>query len=208
MRLSRTTGALTGIVLFALGLWGALIPFVGPYFNYGFSPDTTWHFTMNRLWLSILPGAATAIGGLVLMFAARRSTALAGGWLALIGGLWFVVGSSFSLLWASSSGGVLHSGIGTPIGGHDRAAAEAIGFFYGLGALITMISAFALARYATLPALARARAPERGVVARSRGVAPVEGAPVARMPEREGVPAGAGAPAREQVPEREGRVAP
>ena len=194
MRLSRTTGAFAGIVLLVLGLWGALIPFVGPYFNYGFTPNATWHFTMNRLWLSILPGAATAIGGLVLIFASRRSTGLAGGWLALAGGVWFVVGSSFSLLWSSRTGAVLYSGVGTPLGGHDRAAAEAIGFFYGLGALITLISAFALARFAMLPAPARVRGTERGVVARSPGVAPVAGAPVARMPEREGVAPAQGEP--------------
>jgi hypothetical protein len=185
MRLSRTTGLVAGIVLLVLGLWGALIPFVGPYFNYGFTPNATWHFTLNRLWLSILPGAATAIGGLVLIVASRRSTGLAGGWLALAGGVWFVVGSSLSLLWASRTGAALASGIGTPLGGHDRAAAELIGFFFGLGALITLVSAFALARFAMLPAPARVRDRERGVVARSPGTAPVPGAPVARMPERE-----------------------
>jgi hypothetical protein len=202
MRLSRTTGVFAGIVLFVLGLWGALIPFVGPYFNYGFSPDTTWHFTMNRFWLCILPGAATAIGGLVLMFASRRSTGLAGGSLALAGGVWFVVGSSVSLLWASHSGTVLLSGVGTPLGGHDRAAAEAIGFFYGLGALITLLSAFALARFAMLPAAAGVRARERGVVARSPGVAPVAGAPLARMPEREGATPAQGEPVGERATER------
>lgn len=196
MRLHRSTGALIGAVLFVLGLWGALIPFVGPYFNYGFSPNATWHFTMNRLWLSILPGAATAIGGLMLMASARRGGGIAGGWLALAGGVWFLVGSSFSLLWGSQTGAVLYTSIGTPLGGHDRAAAEAIGFFYGLGAIVTALSVFAIARFASLPAVAR----ERGAVARSPGVAPVAGAPVARRPAREGEPVTReGAPAGEGV---------
>ena len=147
MRLARSTGVAAGIALVILGLWGALIPFVGPYFNYGYSPNASWHFTTNRLWLDILPGAAAALGGILLIASARRGGGVIAGWLALAAGVWFVVGPSFCLLWAHAPAGPLYSGIGTPIGGHDRAAAEAIGFFYAVGALAIAVSAFAITRF-------------------------------------------------------------
>lgn len=148
MRLSRTTGAGAGLLVLLLALWAGFIPFVGPYFNYGFSPDSTWHFTLDRLWLDILPAAAAVIGGLTMIAAARRSSGVMGSWLALLGGMWLLVGPSVSLFWSHTAPGVLQSGIGSPLGGHDRAAVEMIGFFYGVGGLITMLSAFSVGRFA------------------------------------------------------------
>ena len=151
MRLARSTGAGGGLLIVVLGIWGIFIPFVGPYFHYGFSPDTAWHFSSNRLWLDILPGVAAVLGGLALIVSERRARGVTGGWLALMGGVWFLLGPSISLLWSHATGGPLHSGIGTPLGGHDRAALEFIGFFYGLGALITAFSALAIGRFASRP---------------------------------------------------------
>jgi hypothetical protein len=152
MRLSRTTGAGAGLLVLVLGLWAGFIPFVGPYFHYGFSPDSTWHYTTDRLWLNILPAAAAVLGGLMLIGSARRASGVLGGWIALMGGLWLLVGPSLSMLWEHPAPGVIQSGIGAPLGGHDRAAADMIGFFYGVGALVTMLSAFAIGRFALAPA--------------------------------------------------------
>ncbi|MHB1809296.1 MAG: hypothetical protein ACYCU0_08365 [Solirubrobacteraceae bacterium] len=154
MRLARSTGAGAGVLIILLGIWGALIPFVGPYFNYGFGPDVAWHFSTNRLWLDILPGAAAILGGLGLIGASRRVSGVTGGWVAIAAGAWFLVGPSMSMLWGHAAPGALHSGIGAPLGGHDRAAIEAIGFFYGLGAVIVALAAFASGRFASRPALA------------------------------------------------------
>jgi hypothetical protein len=154
MRVARSTGAGAGLLIVLLGLWGALVPFFGPYFHYGFAPDATWHYTTNRLWLDILPGAAAVLGGLWLISASRRSSGVLGGWLALAAGAWFVVGPSIAMLWGHASPGTLLSGVGAPLGGHDRAAIEAIGFFYGAGALIICFAAFAVGRFASRPALA------------------------------------------------------
>lgn len=172
MRLARSTGAGGGLLIVVLGLWAIFIPFVGPYFHYGFTPDASWHFTTNRLWLDILPGAAAVLGGLWLIAAQRRVSGVIGGWLALAGGVWLLIGPSLSLLWGSASAGTLQSGIGTPLGGTDRAAIEMIGFFYGVGALITLLAAFAIGRFASRP----------GVVAgeRERLTEPVDGEPVVR----------------------------
>lgn len=158
MRLARSTGLGAGLLIVLLGIWGALIPFVGPYFNYGFTPDATWHFTLNRLWLDILPGVVAIVGGLGLIGASRRMSGAFWGWLALAAGVWFLIGPSISMFWGHAAPGVLASGIGAPLGGHDRAAAEALGFFYALGAAIAVPAAFAVGRFASRPALSE-RAP-------------------------------------------------
>ena len=40
LQMRRKRGAFSGFPLILLGLWGALIPFVGPYFRYAYTPDT------------------------------------------------------------------------------------------------------------------------------------------------------------------------
>ena len=70
------------------------------------------------------------------------------GWLGLAAGAWFVVGPAVSLTWH-------HSGnpIGAPLGGDVRTTFELVGFYYGLGALIIALVAFASGRFASRPAL-------------------------------------------------------
>ncbi len=149
MRLPRTTGAMSGLLIIILGLWGALIPFIGPYFHYAFGSYTSWHYTHERLWLDILPGALAIVGGLLLMRSAGRASGLFAGWLALIAGVWFAIGPAVSLWWHASG-----DPIGAPMGGHIRQALEQIGFFYGLGAAIVGLAAFAMGRFVSRPRLA------------------------------------------------------
>jgi hypothetical protein len=58
LQMRRSRGAFSGFLLMLLGLWGALIPFVGPYFHYAYTPDKAWTYNTGRLWLELLPGAA------------------------------------------------------------------------------------------------------------------------------------------------------
>lgn len=88
----RSRGAVCGSLLVLLGAWGALIPFVGPYFDYAYTPDATWDYTTGRLYLEILPGVATAVGGLLVLGSANRVTAMFGSCLAALAGAWFVLG--------------------------------------------------------------------------------------------------------------------
>ncbi|HTP20238.1 MAG TPA: hypothetical protein VMJ65_11585 [Solirubrobacteraceae bacterium] len=145
-RVPRTTGALSGLLVILLGIWGALIPFIGPYFHYAFGSFQTWHYTSERLWLCIVPGAVAVIGGLMLLRSSRRSSGLLGGWLAMAAGAWFAIGPSISLLWH-------HAGnpIGAPMGGATRQAIEWLGYFSGLGVLIAALAAFAMGRYFSRP---------------------------------------------------------
>jgi hypothetical protein len=62
----RTRGAGSGILLVFLGVWGALIPCIGLYFSFSFTPDGSWTWSAGRGWLEVLRGAVAALGGLLL----------------------------------------------------------------------------------------------------------------------------------------------
>jgi hypothetical protein len=145
-RIPRKRGAFSGFLLVLLGLWGGLVPFVGPYFDYQIGTASTWDWSADRLWLSVLPAAVTVLGGLTLLYSTRRSSASFGGLLALAGGLWFVAGPSVSMLW---NDGV--QATGPALGDSGTRVLEWIGFFYGTGALITLFSSYALGFLAALP---------------------------------------------------------
>jgi hypothetical protein len=134
----------SGILLILLGIWGALIALVGPYFNYSYGTDQTWHWNAARFWLEVLPGGVTALGGLMLLLSANRIIGSLGGWLATAGGAWFVVGLSLAPLLRIGD-------VGAPLSTTNagRAAAE-LGYFYALGTVIIFIAAFALGRLAVV----------------------------------------------------------
>src|SRR5712691_1312853 len=142
----RSRGVLSGLLLILLGAWGGLIPFIGPYFHYAYTPDKAWVYTTGRLWLEIVPGAATALGGLLVLASARRPLAMFGAFVAALGGAWFVVGNLVSALW---NGGIPQAGV--PVGGTmARLTLEELGFFLGLGVVIVFFAAVALGRLAVV----------------------------------------------------------
>src|ERR1019366_4795162 len=131
LRVPRSRGAISGVLLVLLGVWGALIAFVGPSFHYAYTPDRDWVYTSGRFWLEILPGAAAVLGGLILLTSSIRPVALSGAWLA--------VGNVLAPAW--HGGGI---SAGTPVGGTVTRAVEQIGFFTGLGIVIVLLAAMAL----------------------------------------------------------------
>jgi hypothetical protein len=140
LQMPRSRGAASGFLLILLGAWGALVPFVGPYFDFAFTPDQAWFWTTARGWLEVLPGAATVLGGLLLLVSANRATAMLGGWLTVLAGAWFVVGRALA--------GPLGIGdVGAPVAATEskRVWLE-LTYFYGLGALIVFFGAVALGR--------------------------------------------------------------
>jgi len=170
-RVPRSTGALSGLLVIVLGVWGGLVPFIGPYFHYAFGSYQSWHYTTERLWLCVIPGAAAVIAGLMLLRSSHRSSGLLGGWLGVAAGAWFAIGPSISLLWHSAG-----NPIGAPMGGHIRQAIEWLGYFSGLGVAIAALSAFAMGRYFSRP-----RVVEEAAVAADDAVAAHE----ARVAERD-----------------------
>src|SRR4051794_17648414 len=99
MRVARSRGMLSGLLLMLLGIWGALIPFIGPYFHYAYTPDSAWTWTSGRLWLEVLPGAAAFVGGLLLATTANRAVGVFAGWLASVAGAWFILGPVLARAW-------------------------------------------------------------------------------------------------------------
>lgn len=136
----RTRGALSGLGLMLLGAWGALIPFIGPYFNYGYTPDSTWTWTSGRGYLEVAPGAVAFVAGLVLLVTRHRLVAMAASWAGIVAGAWFVVGPLLTPLWDSGA-------LGRPMGGTRDAAMAQIGMFFGLGAAIVLLAGIALGRF-------------------------------------------------------------
>lgn len=135
----RSRGAVTGLLLMLLGIWGALIPFVGPYFHFAFTQDHAWTWSSARFWLQVLPGVATFVGGFLLAASANRGTAVLGAWLAIAAGAWFVLGPTLTGPW--------HLGLlGAPQGGSSRAALTWISLFYGLGATVIFLGSTAWGR--------------------------------------------------------------
>jgi hypothetical protein len=161
LRVPRSRGALSGMLLVLLGAWGALIAFIGPYFHYAYSPDRAWTYTSGRLWLEILPGAATVLGGLIVLVAGTRPAALFGAWLAAMSGAWFVVGQTLSTLWTAAGA----PAAGYPVGGTVTRAVAQVGFFTGLGAVIIFFAALALGRFTVVGVREATRAAEDAAAA-------------------------------------------
>jgi hypothetical protein len=163
LQMRRSRGAASGTLLVLLGIWGALIPFVGPYFHYAYTPDTAWTYTTARLWLEILPGAAVFFGGFLLIIATSRHIALFGAVLAGAAGAWFALGTLLSPLWNNH----------VPMGGSPAGATqfmrimEQLGFFYALGVAIVFVAGAAWGRILSVPGGIRVLepAPEADVAA-------------------------------------------
>ena len=119
---------LSGLAIIAFGVWAVLAPFVGP--------GETWSSNFNHVMLSVVPAAGAVLGGL-MMLSRGRQVAWIGGLVALVGGLWFMVGPLTYPLWSG--------GLGTgPAPGGSVWLAQWIGFLFVTGAMITLLSSYAL----------------------------------------------------------------
>lgn len=152
-RIPRSRGGVSGVLLILLGAWGGLVPFVGPYFHYGYTPDTAWHVTSGRLWLSVVPGAAALLGGLLVVLASHRAVGVLGALLGALAGAWFIVGVAVTGLVATNgsiSPGHPLAGPAGPFSSATRQFLESLGFFTGTGALIVFLAALALGRFSVV----------------------------------------------------------
>ena len=128
----RVAAAIVGIV----GIWGALIPFVGPSFGYGMGTTQSWQWSESHLTLHLAPGVAAALGA-TLLLQGQRTRQLSGATLALLGGAWFVLAPTLHPLWATPS----MSGMG---GSALSSALSGLGYHYGTGAVIAIAAAYVL----------------------------------------------------------------
>lgn len=161
---SKQKNTISGCVLIAIGAWAGFAPFlVG---------DWAWEHT-GRFLLTVLPGGAAMLGGL-LMLGGRRLVP-AGGAVALAAGLWFIAGPPIYALFAGPE-------LGTLASGQSVRMIQWVPFFFGAGIFVSLLSSYVLGFLAPLqfddelsaaPATARVRVrvpqpPERP--RRQRGV--------------------------------------
>lgn len=138
------TGRLLGLLLVLLGAWGGIVAYVGPRIGFRMDSAPAWHWTTSRWELHAAPGGAVVLGGLLLLAAAPRVVARFGAVLALLGGMWLVVGPLFASMW-------LAGGAETQLASSTLSqAARPLGYHYGTGMLIIAIAAYAWAGCATL----------------------------------------------------------
>ena len=127
---------MSGVLLILLGAWGGLAPFVGPYFHFAYSPDKAWAYTSGRLYLSIVPGAAALLGGLMVVSTGHRAVGVLGSLLAALGGVWFIVGSSVTVLVVKNGSirpGFPVAGPLGPLSSATRQFLEGLGLFHRRG---------------------------------------------------------------------------
>ena len=118
-----------GFAVIVFGAWGALIPLVGPYFDFGFDTDRTWRLSEQHWTLSIIPGAVAVAAGLMLMLPTRGRI---GAWSAVLAAAWFAAGPFLHPLWSHTV-----APIATDEG---KRAALWIGYFMAPAVMIAYLS--------------------------------------------------------------------
>jgi hypothetical protein len=141
MKISALRGVPSGILLVLLGAWVAIIPFVGPLFDYSIGSTEAWTWQTGWLWLNVLPGAAAILAGLVMLGTFRRMSIGSAGVLAAVAGGWIVVAPQVSRVWNDG-----FPASGAAYGSADRQVLEVLGYFLLSGLLIALIGAFSAGR--------------------------------------------------------------
>jgi hypothetical protein len=90
---------MAAVLIFLVGAWGGIVPFVGPSFGFSAdgSPSWTWNLAHALLWVA--PGAAACLGAIGSVGLIRRFTrgkgrlgAAGAGLLVAVSGAWFAIG--------------------------------------------------------------------------------------------------------------------
>jgi hypothetical protein len=152
-RIPRRRGAVCGLLLILLGLWGGLAPLVGPYLHFGYTPDKVWHYSQGRLYYSIIPAAAVLLGGLLATLTRNRGIGLFGGLVAALGGAWFGIGQTFTAIVLKKSiagGSPILRGAETSTSLH--AYVEMLTLFAGLALVVVFLGALTMGRFSMLAA--------------------------------------------------------
>ncbi len=153
-----------GLLIAAVAIWGGLIPFIGPTFNFGSGPS--WAWSESHASLHVAPALVAFFGaGLLMNGGRRRGLPAIGSALTVVAGAWFVIAPSLHPIWAGSGTSASHGamgmamGMGTTAGASSgsagKQALEAIGYHYGTGSVIAILGAAALGLVlASAPAVA------------------------------------------------------
>jgi hypothetical protein len=169
MRMARSRGLASGMLLLILGAWAAIVPFIGDYLNFAYTPTSTWTWTSGRGWYEVAPGAAVFLGGLLLLFSANRVVTGLGAWLGIAGGAWLIIGPQLATFLDVGS-------TGTPTATSDGVIAlERLFYFDAIGAAIVLVAAVALGRL-SVRSVGDVRAARRREAAAAQSLAAEHGA--------------------------------
>jgi hypothetical protein len=141
----RFSLGIAGLLLVVLGVWGGIVPFIGPTFGFSADGAGSWYWDLLHALLSLAPGAAALVAGLLIMTGAGTRvfhSALTGlaGFLAVLAGGWFVIGAiAWPLLY--NSGVIVSAPPATTL-------EYFVGYYGGVGCLLIFLGAFVLGRSA------------------------------------------------------------
>ncbi len=144
-----------GIGILIIGVWGAMVPFVGPAFGYRMGNTPAWTWTESGVTVHLIPGIAAVLGG-ALMLGTVRSRVRLGTLLALAGGAWFILGPSIRPAWAGGGGMMM---MGQSVWSQIAAS---VGYHYGTGVAVAILAAYALGALAATDRARRYDAPATG----------------------------------------------
>lgn len=137
------TGRMLGLFLVLLGAWGGIVAYVGPAIGYRMGSGPAWDWTTANWQLHAAPGAAVVLGGLLLLIASPTVLARFGAVLAMLGGMWLVVGPLFASMWLTDAETQIASITWSEL-------LRPLGYHYGTGLLIVAAAAYAWASCAAL----------------------------------------------------------
>jgi len=87
------------VLIFVIGTWGGLVPFLGPIFGFSADGAPSWTWNLSHVLLWVMPGAAAVLGAVGSMGLMGRFTrgqgrlgAAAAGVVVTSSGAWFVMG--------------------------------------------------------------------------------------------------------------------
>ncbi len=127
------------IVIVLVAVWGALVPFVGPSFDYGMGDVPAWTWTERRLTGHLLPGLAAILGGVMMVGSRAQAWRRLGAGVALVGGAWFIIGPVLRPAWAGRGDGMMMMGNSV-----WRQIFVTLGYHSGTGLVIAALSAYGL----------------------------------------------------------------
>jgi len=136
------TSILGGLVI-GVSIWGGLVPYVGPTFDFDMGSTTkAWMWTQSHWTLHLAPAVVGIVGGLLMLLPGRLATRRIGSILALVAGGWFVLGPTLAPLW--QHGGVTTSGSDGVTGSRTVRVLEGVGYHNGTGVTLMLLGAIAL----------------------------------------------------------------
>jgi hypothetical protein len=131
-----------GVVAVLVSVWGGIVPYVGPLFDYSGDGSGSWHWNLAHGVLSLAPGILGVLLGLFVVAESRgvvvgkrRLSLATAGILLMVCGAWFAVGP---LAWP-----VINNGSGYFVAStHLRVLAYEAGYSIVTGLILVISGAF------------------------------------------------------------------